>query len=72
MKDTGFDYVAYPYWHFSHNSLMSLLKYGYKLGFGFGMQYKNATRYDPWFDISRVKINGQISFRDFISKVKPE
>ena len=72
MKDAGFDYVAYPYGHFSHNSVMSLSKYGYKLGFGFGMQYKNATRYDPWFDISRVKINGQISFRDFISKVKPE
>ena len=72
MRDEGFEYVAYPYGSFSQGAVNTISKHGYKLGFGFGMYYKNATRYDPWYDISRVKINGQISFRDFVSKVKPE
>lgn len=63
-RNNNFRYFAYPYGASSKNLIDAFKQSGYKLAFGF-RNYKAAKRTDPWYNIPRVKINGQISFDDF-------
>lgn len=61
----GFEYLAYPYGVYSEDVFEVLESFNYKLAFKF-KNFRCATRNDPKYLISRIKINGQMSLDDFI------
>ena len=68
-KQLGFNYFAYPYGHTSRSLIVAFQESKMKMAFGF--RYKqNATKKDPIYEIPRVKINGQITFNDYKSRLK--
>lgn len=66
--DKGYDYVAYPYGFVTDDLKRAAEDSGMKMAFGSG-SYRNATRRDDQFNIHRVKINGQITMKEFEKKL---
>ena len=64
----NFEYFAYPFGVYTNDAFEVLKENNYKLAFKFrGSNY--ATRNDDKYLISRIKINGQISFNKFVDWV---
>lgn len=69
-KNFGFNYIAYPYGATTHDFLKATEDSGMRLGFEFGEKgYRCATREDYKFKIPRVKINGQITYKQYVKKL---
>ena len=67
-KIFGFEYIAYPYGQHNDNLINVAKANGMKMGFAF-RKYVCATRNDDRYAIPRVKINGQITYSEFVSKM---
>ena len=68
-KKFNFRYIAYPYGSFNQNMINAAKNNNMKMGFRFG-QTNCASRKDPRYAIPRLKINGKISYKDYVKKIK--
>ncbi len=68
-KKFNFRYIAYPYGSFNNNMISAAKNNNMKMGFRFG-QTDCASRNDPRYAIPRLKINGKISYKDYVKKIK--
>ena len=70
-KSMNFKYIAYPFGVATYDFLKAAEDSGMHLGFEFGAKgYRCATRTDNRFSIPRVKINGQITYNQYVKKLK--
>ena len=67
----NFNYIAYPFGVATFDFLKAAEDSGMRLGFEFGAKgYRCATRSDGKYTIPRVKINGQITYNQYVKKMK--
>lgn len=65
----GFHYIAYPFGVYTDDFVKAAKNNGMRMGFKFGND-TYATRKDDRFKISRVKINGQITYDKYVKKLR--
>ena len=68
-KKFGFDYMAYPYGIYTQEAIKAAEANNMRMVFIFGTD-TFATRNDGRYEIPRVKINGQITYNDFVNKME--
>ena len=68
-KKFGFNYMAYPYGIFTQHAIKAAEANNMRMVFIFGTD-TFATRNDSRYEIPRVKINGQITYNEFVNKME--
>ena len=68
-KKFNFNYIAYPYGVFTQEFIEAAKNNKIKMGFRFGTD-TYATRNYSRYQIPRVKINGQISYDEYVKKMQ--
>lgn len=75
MTDSNYKYMAWPYGKYSDAAVKAFNKSHYRLSFRFGSykysngRYRKARRTDPKYAIYRLKVNGQITMKEFQAEV---
>ncbi len=65
----GFKYIAYPYGAYTKEIILAAKNSNIEMGFTFD-KYVCATRNSPRYVIPRIKINGQITYSEFVNKME--
>ena len=64
-----YNYMAFPYGAYTKDAIRAAKNNGIKMAFGFS-SYECATRKNNRYEIPRIKINGQITYTNYVTKMQ--